>query len=55
MDYVFLGVMALTAIVGALLGSYLMRYKLSSPQLKRIIGVVLYVVAAKIIWGLIFG
>lgn len=55
MDYTFLAVMALAAIVGALLGSYLMRYKLSSPQLKRIIGLVLYLVAAKIVWGLVGG
>ena len=55
LDYVFLAVMALTASGGALLGSYLMRYKLSSAQLKRIIGLVLYVVAAKIVWGLVVG
>jgi len=54
LNFVFLGVMALTAIAGALLGSYLMRYKLSSPQLKQIIGLVLYLVAAKIVWGLVF-
>lgn len=55
MDYTFLVVMAIAAIAGALLGSYLMRYKLSSPQLKRIIGLVLYIVATKIVWGLLVG
>ncbi len=55
LDYTFLVVMALASIGGALLGSYLMRYKLSSPQLKRIIGLVLYVVAAKMVWGLVAG
>ena len=55
LDYTFLGVMALAAIGGALLGAYLMRYKLSSAQLKRIIGLVLFVVAAKIVWGLVVG
>jgi len=54
MDYAFLGVMALAAVGGALLGAYLMRYRLSSAQLKRIIGLVLYGVAVKIVWGLIF-
>ncbi|MHB1415664.1 MAG: sulfite exporter TauE/SafE family protein [Chloroflexota bacterium] len=54
LDYAFLAVMALASVGGALLGAYLMRYKLSSAQLKRIIGLVLYGVAAKIIWGLIF-
>ena len=53
MDYTFLVVMALAAVGGALLGSYLMRYKLTSPQLKRVIGLVLYLAAAKIVWGLL--
>jgi uncharacterized membrane protein YfcA len=52
LDYYFLAVMALASVAGALLGSYLMRYKLSSPQLKMIIGIVLYLVALKIVWGL---
>ena len=55
MDYTFLAVMALAAIGGALLGAYLMRNKLSSAQLKRTIGLVLYVVAVKIVWGLVMG
>ena len=55
MDYTFLVVMAVAAVAGALLGSYLMRYKLSSPQLKQIIGLVLFFVAAKIVWGLVIG
>jgi len=53
-DYAFLAVMAVTASAGALLGSYLMRYRLNSSQLKRVIGVVLYLVAVKIVWGLVF-
>ena len=55
MDFTFLGVMAVAAIGGALLGAYLMRFKLSSPQLKRVIGVVLYIVAVKVVWGLMVG
>ena len=53
-NYAFLAVMAITASAGALLGSYLMRYKLNSSQLKRVIGVVLFLVAANIVRGLIF-
>jgi len=52
-DYVFLVVMAVTASVGALLGSYLMRFKLNSSQLKRVIGVLLFLVAANIVRGLV--
>ena len=54
LDYPFLAAMAVAASLGALLGAYLMRFKLSSAQLKQLIGVVLYVVAAKIVWGLLF-
>lgn len=41
------------AAVGALAGSWLARFKLSSVQLKRVIGVLLWLIAAKIIWDLI--
>jgi len=53
MNYIFFGVMTLTAVVGALLGSYLMRFKLTPPQLKRIMAAVLFLAAAKIIQGLL--
>ena len=52
MDYTFLGVMTLT-VLGALLGSYLMRFKLTPSQLKRVMGAVLFLAAAKIIQGLL--
>ncbi|PMP71555.1 MAG: sulfite exporter TauE/SafE family protein, partial [Thermodesulfovibrio aggregans] len=41
------------SIAGAVLGNYLMRKKLSAPQVKKVIGVVLYIIAAKMIWDLI--
>jgi hypothetical protein len=47
MDMTFLGIMALMAAGGSLAGSQLMKEKLSSNQLKKIIGVVLWLVAAK--------
>jgi uncharacterized protein len=53
MSYTLLGVMTLTAVVGALLGSYLMRFKVTAPQLKRIMAAVIFVAAAKIIQGLL--
>jgi uncharacterized membrane protein YfcA len=55
LDYTFFGVMAGTAVAGALLGSYLMRFKLTPPQLRRIMGAVLFLAAAKIIQGLLTG
>ncbi len=47
MDMTFLGIMALMAAGGSLAGSQLMKERLSSSQLKKIIGVVLWLVAAK--------
>lgn len=44
---------ALGSISGALLGAYLMRKKLSRKQVKLAIGLILYVIAAKMIWDLI--
>ncbi|MGQ9495860.1 MAG: sulfite exporter TauE/SafE family protein [Thermoanaerobaculaceae bacterium] len=41
------------SIAGALLGSWLMHKKLDANQVKKIIGIVLYAVAAKMAWGLI--
>ena len=51
----FFVVMAITAVIGALLGSYLMRFKLTPPQLKTVMGVVILLAAAKIIQGLLMG
>lgn len=47
MDMTFLGIMALMAAGGSLAGSQLMKEKLSSSQLKKLIGIVLWLVAAK--------
>jgi uncharacterized membrane protein YfcA len=47
MNMSFLGIMGLMAAGGSLAGSQLMKEKLSSSQLKRIIGVILWLVAAK--------
>jgi uncharacterized membrane protein YfcA len=44
---------ALGSIAGAYLGSWLMAKKLQSAQVKAVIGVVLYLIAAKMLWGLV--
>ena len=44
---------AIGSVAGALLGSWLMHKKLDAGQVKKIIGVVLYAIAAKMAWGLI--
>ncbi len=40
------------SIAGAIVGSWLMHKKLDANQVKKIIGIVLYVIAAKMAWGL---
>jgi hypothetical protein len=53
LDPVFIGLMALMAAGGSSVGSYLMMTKVSSSQLKHLIGVVLWLIAAKIIFDLL--
>jgi hypothetical protein len=48
LDPLFLVTMAVLAAGGSLAGSHLMQTRLTGPQLKRIIGVLLFVIAAKI-------
>ncbi len=53
LDPEFLAATGAAAIAGALAGSWLARFKLSSAQLKRVIGILLWAIAAKIVWGLL--
>lgn len=53
LDPVFIGIMAIMAAAGSIVGSQLMKTKVSSAQLKRIIGVLLWVIATKMIFDLI--
>ena len=51
-DPVFIGVMAFMAAGGSIIGSQLTKTRISGSQLKRVIGVVLWLVAAKMIFDL---
>jgi uncharacterized membrane protein YfcA len=53
LDPLFLGITAVAAAAGSIVGSQLMKTKLSSQQLKRVIGVLLWLIAAKMIFDLI--
>jgi len=44
---------AVGSVAGAIAGSWLMRWKLEASQVKKIIGVVLYIIAVKMLWGLL--
>ena len=53
LDPVFIGVMAVMAAAGSIIGSQLMKTRLSSAQLKKFIGVLLWLIAAKMIFDLV--
>ena len=53
LDPVFLGINALMAALGSIVGSQLMKTKVSSVQLKRIIGILLWLIAVKMIFDLL--
>jgi len=53
MDPTFLVVASVAAVSGSSLGSWLMKKKVSGKQLKKIIGSLLFVIAAKMIFDLI--
>ncbi len=53
LDPIFVGVMAVMAAGGSIVGSQLMKTKVSSSQLKKIIGVLLFVIAAKMIFDIV--
>lgn len=44
---------AVGSVAGAVLGSWLMHKKLDAKQVKKVIGIVLYAIAAKMAWGLL--
>jgi uncharacterized membrane protein YfcA len=52
-NYSFLAVTAVASIIGGLLGSWFTRFKLSGKQVKQIIGVFQYLIAAKLIFDLL--
>jgi len=53
LDPWFVGIMAVMAAAGSIVGSQLMKTKLSSTQLKKVIGVLLFFIAAKMIFDLV--
>jgi len=53
MDWVLLGVVTVAAIIGGYLGDFIMHYRLSAAQVKKLIAVVLLLLAAKMIYKLL--
>ncbi len=52
-DMKLLAFCAMGSIAGALFGAYLMKKKLSGKQVKVAIGLILYLIAVKMAWGLL--
>jgi uncharacterized protein len=53
LDPRFIGITAVMAAAGSIVGSQLMKTRLSNTQLKRMIGVLLWLIAAKMIFDLV--
>jgi uncharacterized protein len=53
LDPLFIGITAVSAAAGSIVGSQLMKTKVSSTQLKKIIGVLLWLIAAKMVFDLV--
>lgn len=53
LDPLFVGLMALMAALGSLVGSQLMKTKVSSAQLKKMIGILLWLIAAKMMFDFV--
>ena len=53
MDWILLGVVTVAAIIGGYIGDFIMHYRLSSKQIKKLIAVVLLLLAAKMIYKLL--
>ena len=53
LDPLFIAVMAVMAAFGSIIGSQLMKKRVSNIQLKRIIGILLWLIAVKMIFDLI--
>ncbi len=52
-DWILLGVVTISALIGGYLGGAIMHYKLSQTQIKKVIAIVLYLIAFKIILTLV--
>lgn len=53
-DYILLFITALAAILGGYIGNKIMHFKLSSQQIKKIIAILLYIIAFKMFYALFF-
>ena len=50
LDWILLIVVALSAIVGGYIGNYMMHFKLQQSHIKKIMALLLYLLAFKLLW-----
>jgi len=53
LDWTLLFIVALSAIVGGYIGNYMMYFKLKQQDIKKVMALVLYILAFKLFWHLI--
>jgi uncharacterized membrane protein YfcA len=54
LDWVLLGVVALCAIMGGYIGNYMMQFKLEQHHIKKLMALLLYMLALKLLFGFLF-
>jgi len=52
-DWIMLGVATIAAILGGFIGNYIMHFHLNQQQIKKIIGILLYLIAIKMVINLL--
>jgi uncharacterized membrane protein YfcA len=50
LDWILLAVVAVSAIVGGYIGNYMMHFKLEQHHIKKMMAVILYLLALKLLW-----
>ena len=53
MDWKLLGISAAGAVIGGYMGNYMMHFKLSQQQVKKVIAILLYILAIKMGWSML--
>jgi uncharacterized membrane protein YfcA len=50
LDWILLSIISLSAIIGGYIGNYLMHFKLDQKQIKKLMAVILYILAFKLLY-----
>ena len=50
LDYILLSIVGVGALIGGMIGNYLLHFKISPPTIKKILAVALYIIAIKILF-----